>query len=133
MFLFITLLKKISSMKKLLMFVSLLTFGSQLFAQNTGKKPSGHAMKNYYMVLLIRSAQAPKMDSIQLEKIQEGHMAHINEMAANKKLAMAGPFLDNDSLRGIFIFDVVSKEEVIKLCQEDPAVKSGRLKFTVRT
>ncbi len=43
------------------------------------------------------------------------------------KLLMAGPFLDNQALRGIYIFDVSTVEEAQELTATDPAVKSGTL------
>ncbi|WP_157593110.1 YciI family protein [Rufibacter tibetensis] len=44
-------------------------------------------------------------------------------MAADGKLTLAGPFLDNGDVRGIFIFNVNTIEEA----EVDPAVKAGRL------
>jgi uncharacterized protein len=66
-------------------------------------------------------------DSLTAAKIQKGHMAHIMQMAKDKKLVLAGPFMDNGDLRGIFVFNVASVEEAIDLTNQDPAVKSGRL------
>jgi len=54
-------------------------------------------------------------------------MAHIQKMAADGKLTMAGPFLDNGDLRGIFIFNVATLEEAKALTAADPAVQAGRL------
>jgi uncharacterized protein len=40
---------------------------------------------------------------------------------------VAGPFLDNQTIRGIFIFNVESVEEARKIAETDPAVKAGTL------
>ena len=53
--------------------------------------------------------------------------AVFRKMAADGKLVMAGPFLDNGELRGIFIFDVATLEEAKALTEADPAVKAGKL------
>jgi uncharacterized protein YciI len=66
----------------------------------------------------------------EVEKIQEGHMAHIHKMADAGKLIVAGPFADGGQLRGIFIFKATA-EEARALASEDPAVKAGRLALDV--
>ncbi|WP_299704430.1 YciI family protein [uncultured Pontibacter sp.] len=83
-------------------------------------------MKTYYMALLKKGPYQPT-DTAEVNSIQRGHMAHIRKMAADGKLVMAGPFLDNGDLRGIFIFDVATLEEAQALTQADPAVKAGKL------
>jgi uncharacterized protein len=83
-------------------------------------------MKTYYMALLKKGPYQPT-DTAEVNSIQRGHMAHIRKMAADGKLVMAGPFLDNGELRGIFIFDVTSMEEAQALTAADPAVKAGKL------
>ncbi len=52
-------------------------------------------------------------------------------MAAAGKLNVAGPFLDEGDLRGIFIFDCTDEIEVKLLCDSDPAIKSGRLVYEI--
>ncbi|SIT91792.1 Uncharacterized conserved protein YciI, contains a putative active-site phosphohistidine [Pontibacter indicus] len=83
-------------------------------------------MKTYYMALLKKGPYQPT-DTAEVNSIQRGHMAHIRKMAADGKLVMAGPFLDNGELRGIFIFDVATLEEAKALTEADPAVKAGKL------
>lgn len=48
-------------------------------------------------------------------------------MAADGKLFLAGPFLDNGEMRGIFVFAVETLAEAEALTAADPAVESGRL------
>ena len=48
-------------------------------------------------------------------------------LAEEGKLIVAGPFLDDKDIRGIFIFNVGSIEEAKKLTESDPAVKAGVL------
>lgn len=42
-------------------------------------------------------------------------------------MIVAGPFLDGQSIRGIFIFNVESVEKARKIAETDPAVKAGVL------
>lgn len=87
-------------------------------------------MKNYFMVFLKKGANRTQ-DSIEVEKIQESHLANIRRLGNEGKLIVAGPFLDDGDLRGIFIFDVTTLEEVKNLCETDPAIKSGRLSYEI--
>lgn len=87
-------------------------------------------MKTYYMVFL-KKGNYRTQDSVTVQKIQEGHMMNINKLAESGKLIVAGPFLDDGELRGIFIFDVKSINEAVELTENDPAVKSGRLGYDI--
>jgi hypothetical protein len=42
---------------------------------------------------------------------------------------LAGPFLEDGQLRGIYVFAVESVEEARKLTETDPAIQAGRLRM----
>jgi len=88
-------------------------------------------IKQYFFVMLTRGPNASTIDSLDLQKIQEGHLANIHRMADTGKLKIAGPFGDDGNWRGIFIFDVNSEEEVKELIKNDPAIQSGRLSYEI--
>ncbi|GAA4309485.1 YciI family protein [Nibribacter koreensis] len=90
------------------------------------KEPADGEMKIYYMAILKKGPNRTH-DELTAARIQDEHMAHINKMAADGKLTMAGPFMDDGEMRGIFIFNVKSLEEAKALTEADPAVKAGRL------
>jgi uncharacterized protein len=114
-------------MKLVLSSLLLVFFASQIFSQ--GEEPE-YEMKTYYMVFLYRGENRD-MDSLEVKKIQAGHMENIGRLAKEKKLAIAGPFLHGGDLRGIFIFDVASMEEAEELCKTDPAIIAGRLRYEI--
>lgn len=99
-----------------------------LGAQEKAAKPEAeYEMGHYVMGLLRRGPNAGAGDQAERERIQEGHMANIRKMAATGKLIVAGPFEDNDDLRGVFIFQGVTVEEARAMTDADPAIKAGRL------
>lgn len=87
-----------------------------------------YVMKRYVFMLLNKGPKQDQ-DSVTLNKMMEGHMKHINEMAASKKLVVAGPFEDGGKYRGILVFDVDSIAEALRLESTDPAVMGGRFEM----
>lgn len=66
-------------------------------------------------------------DSLTAASLQEAHLKNITKMAEEGTLVLAGPFLDDGEIRGIYIFNVSTVEEAKKLTESDPAIKAGRL------
>ncbi|MDB2657366.1 YciI family protein [Crocinitomicaceae bacterium] len=95
-----------------------------LYAQKLGADDYG--MRSYVMAFL---KSGPNRDQTEEEaqELQAAHMANIGRLADEGTLVLAGPFLDNGDLRGIYIFAVESVEEAEVLTATDPAIKAGRL------
>jgi uncharacterized protein YciI len=85
-----------------------------------------YGMKTYVMAFLKTGPNRPK-DSVARDELQKAHLKNIMRLADEGKLIVAGPFLDNQDIRGIFIFNVSSVEEAKKLTESDPAVRTGSL------
>jgi len=89
------------------------------------------SMTTAYLAFLTRGAKWTPEKTPQTEEIQKGHMANILRLAETKKLVVAGPFGDDGTLRGIFVFKVGSLEEAKTLAETDPAVQAGRLALDI--
>ncbi|WP_125719855.1 YciI family protein [Flavobacterium ustbae] len=124
-------------MKSILFVLAFLSFTTISFAQETEVKydealaKSLHAdeygMKKYVFCLL-KSGSNTTASKEETKKLFEGHMANINKLAKEGKLAVAGPFMKNDrNYRGIYIFNVETVEEAKALVATDPAIKANLL------
>lgn len=83
-------------------------------------------------MVLLKKGPVRNQDTAIAAKIQQAHMDNISKMAAAGKLVVAGPFENDETLRGIFIMDCKDSLEVVSLVRKDPAVAAGRLVFEVK-
>lgn len=95
-------------------------------AQSYGADDYG--MRKYVMAFLNRgpNRDLPPDEAMEL---QRAHMANIGRMADMGKLVVAGPFLGDGDLRGIYIFNVEGLEEARALTESDPAIQAGSLEM----
>ena len=84
-----------------------------------------------YLAFLVRGAKWTPNQTPETEAIQKAHLANIGRLAEMKKLVVAGPFGDDGTLRGIFVFRVASIDEARSLAATDPAVQAGRLALQI--
>lgn len=85
-----------------------------------------YGMRRYVMAFLKRGPNRPT-DPKKAGELQRAHLKNIERMAAQGQLALAGPFLDDGDLRGIYVFCVGSIAEAEALTRSDPAVQAGSL------
>ena len=85
-------------------------------------------MTTYYVGFIFRGDKWTAESTPETERIQSAHLENITRLADEGKLLLAGPFLDDTDLRGLFVFTVDSMEEAERLVATDPAVQAGRLR-----
>ena len=103
---------------------------NSILAQNESNEPE-YEMTTYYMAFLKKGPKWSPIETEETKKVQAAHLANIQKLVDEGKMILAGPFLDEWEVRGIFVYKVDSMEEAIELTKLDPAVLSGRLSLEV--
>jgi uncharacterized protein YciI len=85
-----------------------------------------YGMRQYVMAFL-KAGPTRSQDSVTAVELQKAHLRNIQRMVKEGNLVLAGPFLDDTDIKGIYIFNVGSLEEAKALTESDPAIKAGRL------
>lgn len=93
-------------------------------AKATGADDYG--MRRYVLVIL-KTGPTPMAPGKERDAMFKGHMANINRLAAEGKLALAGPLDKVDGWRGLFIFAVADIEEAKRLTATDPVIINGEM------
>ena len=87
-----------------------------------------HGMRAYVLAILKTGPNDAKYTGDERKAVFKGHFDNMNRLAAEGKLAVAGPFNDPAKVyRGLFILAVPKVEEAKILAESDPAVKAGIL------
>lgn len=102
--------------------------GYQTFLYGEGEKQ--HLMQQYFIVFLKRGENR-NQDSLTAAKLQQEHLAHLERMASEGYLSMAGPFGDDGDIRGIAVYNTPNFEMADSLARLDPMVAAGRLAIEV--
>lgn len=98
-------------------------------------EPAPFVFEQYQLVLLKRPAVATEYPPERLQEIQRAHLAHMGALGEAGHLVVAGPFSDqeDETLRGLALYQVGSIEEARRMAEADPAVQAGRLEVEVLT
>jgi uncharacterized protein YciI len=95
-------------------------------AQELGADEYG--MKNYVFVLL-KTGKVTIGNKDESNKVFAGHFSNMKRLANEGKLVLAGPFVEGEKKRGLFILDVKTIKEAEELVKSDPAVAAGVLDY----
>jgi uncharacterized protein len=91
-------------------------------------------LEAYTFVLLRRGSRAFEYTEDELDEIQRGHLAYLDEMREQGHLLLSGPFRDqeDETKRGFCVYRT-GLAETRRLTEDDPAIKGGRMAVEVMT
>ena len=80
-----------------------------------------------FVFAYLKEGPNRSQDSTERAELQRAHMDNIARLAQEGRLVLAGPFMDEGEVKGIYVFAVESLEEAATLTSTDPAVQAGSL------
>jgi uncharacterized protein YciI len=83
-----------------------------------------------YSLVLLKAGPRFKDETL-AQKIQASHLKYLFELREQGTLLLNGPIFGNDELKGVGIYDLTDKDEVIRIVGLDPSVQEGRFVFEV--
>jgi len=87
-----------------------------------------YGMRRYVMAFLKAGPNRDRGPE-EAAELQRAHLANIRRLAEDGLLVLAGPFLDDGEVRGIYVFAVDSLEQAEALTASDPAIQAGSLEM----
>lgn len=105
-----------------------LSAGGPVSGARAGATPSQEAkieMGTFYVDLLVKTPKLGTAQPAEVQKLRQAHLKHLESLAANGKLVVAGPFVDTGRFAGIAVVIASSAEEAKSFEEADPLVKSG--------
>lgn len=80
-----------------------------------------------YVLVVLKTGPNKVAAGKERDEMFAGHFANMKRLAAEGKLALAGPFDGVDGWRGLFIFAVKDIEEAKQLTATDPVIIKGEM------
>lgn len=91
----------------------------ELGADERGMKP--------YVLVILKTGPNKVPAGAERDAMFKGHFANMGRLAAEKKLALAGPLDGVDGWRGLFVLAVADIEEAKALVATDPVIMQGEM------
>lgn len=89
-----------------------------------------YGMRKYTLAFLKKGPNR-NLSKEEATRLQRAHLDNIYRMVENGTLILAGPFLDDGEIRGIYIFNIDSVEKAQQIAESDPAIKAGSLSLEI--
>lgn len=99
------------------------SFDAELAAQLGADQ---YGMRSYVLAFL-KAGPNRFEDPERIAELQKAHLSHVRSLAGAGHLVLAGPFMDDGDLRGIFVFATDDMDQARAWTEADPAVQAGSL------
>ena len=93
-------------------------------AQSVGADDYG---MRHYVLVILKTGPKTMPKGPERDAMFKGHFANMNRLAAEGKLALAGPFDGTDGWRGLFIMAVTDIEDAKTFVATDPVIINGEM------
>ena len=80
-----------------------------------------------YVLVVLKTGPNRVPDGPERDEMFRGHFANMKRLAAEGKLALAGPLDGKEGWRGLFVFATADLEEAARLVASDPVVIKGEM------
>lgn len=80
-----------------------------------------------YVLVILKTGPNKVPEGPARTRMFEGHFANIRRLAAEKKLALAGPLDGIEGWRGLFVFATPDIEEAKRFVATDPVIINGEM------
>ena len=98
--------------------------------KNSGQEPK-YEMGTFYLCLLVKGPKFNPAETPQNASWGSGHIKHMLGLIESGRVVIAGPFTDDDRIRGVLVTTAASADEARALAEGDPAVKAGHFAVEV--
>jgi uncharacterized protein YciI len=85
-----------------------------------------YEMGTFFLCLLVKGPKFNPAETPQNASWGPGHARHIGSLIESGRVAIAGPFTDDDRMRGVLVTTAASADEARSLAEADPGVKAGQ-------
>ena len=85
-----------------------------------------------YQLVLFRPGPTKNVPAEQAKSLQDGHLAFLGKLNAERVNMIYGPFLDGGDIRGLAILDVPDAATARARLADDPFVKAGHMVLEVK-
>jgi uncharacterized protein YciI len=80
-----------------------------------------------YILVLLKTGPKRVPDGPERTRMFQGHFANMERLAAEKKLAVAGPLDGVNGMRGLFVLATTDMEEAKAMVATDPVIINGEM------
>ena len=120
-----------SSLTKLIASTVLCLVASGASAGGIGLQETKFEMGTFYLCLLVKGPKFNPAVTPQNADWGPGHARHVSSLIEAGRVSIAGPFTDDDRIRGVLVTTAASADEARSFVEADPAVKAGHFAVEV--